>query len=96
MPAPNEYLSMKDKDLISEGGRSKIKSDKGEDLRAQETMIGDEKKFKHYGATVFGRGLRKSWVVKTESHHVPGPGNYRLQSDFGMYSPSDVYGWTQS
>ena len=26
---------------------------------------------------------------------VPGPGNYRIQNEFGMYNPNDVLGWTQ-
>ena len=27
---------------------------------------------------------------------VPGPGSYRMQSDFGYYNPSDIKGFIQS
>ena len=49
---------------------------------------------KNYGTTAVGKEIRKSYFdTPVEILEKPGPGNYRVQSDFGMYCPTDVYGW---
>lgn len=47
---------------------------------------------------MFGKAVRKSYfdVKAAENHFKVGPGNYRIQSEFGMYNPNDIKGWTQS
>ena len=48
---------------------------------------------KSTGNTVVGKAIRKSFFDIPGDRDVPGPGNYRIQSDFGMYNPNDIYGW---
>jgi len=49
-----------------------------------------QKWYRSYGATVFGRDKRGFIQFNKEAAQVPGPGNYRIQSDFGVYNPSDT------
>ncbi|CDW71854.1 UNKNOWN [Stylonychia lemnae] len=46
---------------------------------------------KNFGAVVFGKSRR---LVETKEtiKYTPGPGTYRIQSDFGFYNPSDALG----
>lgn len=50
---------------------------------------------KSFGSAVFSKDRRKCYFdVKARNYDwIPGPGNYRVQSEFGMYNPSDVKGW---
>lgn len=56
------------------------------------------KQFKCYGKTVFPKNTRKTFVTEKglgpDRVEAPGPGNYRMQSDFGLYCPNDITGWT--
>lgn len=62
---------------------------------SEDLDMGYEKQFKNNGKTVFGKGMRKSWAVDERKLGMPGPGNYRMQTDFGMYCSTDVKGWAQ-
>ena len=52
---------------------------------------------KSYGNTVFGSCSKSSYfdTDKKRTKAIPGPGSYRVQSDFGMYHPGDIDGYTQ-
>ena len=52
--------------------------------------------YKSYGKTVFSKNVRRTLQVNRDKLTTPGPGNYRMQSDFGIYNPNDIHGWTQS
>jgi hypothetical protein len=58
-------------------------------------LLGDEVNFKNYGQTVFGNAKRRSWIMKKERIYGPGPGHYRIQSDFGLYCKMDDTGQIQ-
>ena len=63
---------------------------------SEDMEMGFERQFKNNGKTVFGKGVRKSWAIDERKVAVPGPGRYRMQSDFGMYTSGDIQGWTQT
>ena len=41
-----------------------------------------------------GKNIRNTMYIPPDKANGPGPGNYRMQSDFGLYNPNDTNGWT--
>lgn len=54
-----------------------------------------QKWYKSYGRAIMGKDTRKTMHIPKDKLNGPGPGNYRMQSDFGVYCPNDTQGWTQ-
>ena len=47
----------------------------------------DKHLYKNHGNTVFSKD--KGHIVKLTPNYGPDPGTYRVQSDFGFYTPDD-------
>ena len=55
----------------------------------------DEPHFKNYGHAIFPIADRSSWIMNKERIYGPGPGQYRLHSEFGLYQNNDEMGVAQ-
>ena len=108
MPAPDQYLNSMNKSKTAYGklkGGNQSSSEMSEtasqaaarklEKATAPVLLGDEQNFKNFGQTVFGVAKRRSWIMKKERIYGPGPGHYRLQSDFGLYCNMDDTGQIQ-